>query len=106
MTASERASGAFPTTDRRGSRWGLRQGGRVEQANRRSGGHGATVRSMGARAFPAEELRDDFRLACVSRAVDDRQIALQKQSRVFFQISGAGHEALLLALARELRAGY
>jgi 2-oxoisovalerate dehydrogenase E1 component len=33
-------------------------------------------------------------------------MSLQKQSRVFFQISGAGHEALLLALARHLRAGY
>jgi 2-oxoisovalerate dehydrogenase E1 component len=39
-------------------------------------------------------------------AIDDREIALQKQSRVFFQISGAGHEALLLALAHELRPGY
>ena len=42
----------------------------------------------------------------VSRALDDREISLQKQSRVFFQISGAGHEALLLGLARELRPGY
>jgi len=48
----------------------------------------------------------DFRLACISRALDDREITLQKQSRVFFQISGAGHEALLLALARSLRPGY
>ncbi|MBX3313985.1 MAG: dehydrogenase [Actinobacteria bacterium] len=31
---------------------------------------------------------------------------MQKQSRVFFQISGAGHEALYLALARHLRPGY
>ena len=31
---------------------------------------------------------------------------MQKQSRVFFQISGAGHEALGLALARHLRPGY
>ena len=45
--------------------------------------------------FPRDELIDDFRLACVSRAIDDREISLQKQSRVFFQISGAGHEALL-----------
>ena len=52
------------------------------------------------------ELIDDFRLACVSRAIDDREIAMQKQSRVFFQISGAGHEALGLALARHLRPGY
>ena len=53
-----------------------------------------------------DEAIADFRLACISRALDDREIALQKQTRVFFQISGAGHEALLLALARELRPGY
>jgi 2-oxoisovalerate dehydrogenase E1 component len=57
-------------------------------------------------AYPADELRHDLLLAHVSRAIDDREIALQKQSRVFFQISGAGHEALLLGLAHELRAGY
>ena len=45
------------------------------------------------RGFPVDELIDDFRLACVSRAIDDREITMQKQSRVFFQISGAGHEA-------------
>ena len=56
--------------------------------------------------YPPEELRRDLLLARVSRATDDREIALQKQSRVFFQISGAGHEALLLALAHELRPGY
>ncbi|HET9443327.1 MAG TPA: thiamine pyrophosphate-dependent enzyme, partial [Acidimicrobiales bacterium] len=58
------------------------------------------------RGYPRDELVEDFRLACVSRALDDREISLQKQSRVFFQISGAGHEALLLALARHLRPGY
>jgi len=57
-------------------------------------------------SYPADELRHDLLLACISRAIDDREIALQKQSRVFFQISGAGHEALYLALAHELRAGY
>jgi 2-oxoisovalerate dehydrogenase E1 component len=66
----------------------------------RSGGGGMLF------GFPHAELIDDFRLACVSRAIDDREMALQKQSKVFFQISGAGHEALLLGLARSLRAGY
>ncbi len=56
--------------------------------------------------FPREELLEDFRIACLSRALDDREILLQKQSRVFFQISGAGHEILLLALARSLRPAY
>src|SRR3954449_9439929 len=58
------------------------------------------------RGLPVDELIDDFRTACVLRAIDDREMNLQKQSRVFFQISGAGHEALLLALARHLRPGY
>ncbi|HWW53200.1 MAG TPA: thiamine pyrophosphate-dependent enzyme, partial [Acidimicrobiales bacterium] len=58
------------------------------------------------RGYPVTELLEDFRLACISRAIDDREITLQKQSKVFFQISGAGHEALLLGLARNLRASY
>ena len=58
------------------------------------------------RGFPVNELIDDLRTAHISRCLDDREIALQKQSRVFFQISGAGHEALLLGLARSLRPSY
>ncbi len=52
------------------------------------------------------EALDDYRLALVSRHLDDREIALRQQSKVFFQISGAGHEALCLGLARSLRPGY
>lgn len=55
---------------------------------------------------PTSEAIEDYYLACVSRALDDREIALQKQRQVFFQISGAGHEAVLLALARSLRPAY
>ncbi len=55
---------------------------------------------------PTRHLLADLRLALLSRAIDDKEIALQKQNRVFFQISGAGHEALCLAAARELRAGH
>jgi 2-oxoisovalerate dehydrogenase E1 component len=63
----------------------------------------APVAQIGGLA-PSEVL-EDLRTAWISRLLDDREIALQKQSRVYFQISGAGHEALLLGLARELRAG-
>src|SRR5580698_9368795 len=58
------------------------------------------------RGIPVEALKADFATAWISRYLDDREIALQKQSRVFFQISGAGHEALLIGLGRELRPGY
>jgi 2-oxoisovalerate dehydrogenase E1 component len=52
------------------------------------------------------EAVDDLRLAHISRFLDDREIALRQQNRAFFQISGAGHEALLLGLARYLRASH
>jgi 2-oxoisovalerate dehydrogenase E1 component len=57
------------------------------------------------RDLPTEEVIGDLRQAWISRLLDDREISLQKQSRVFFQISGAGHEALLLGLAHDLRPG-
>ncbi len=59
-----------------------------------------------ADGVPADEAIADYRLALVSRELDDREIALRRQSRVYFQISGAGHEALGLGLARSLRPGY
>jgi 2-oxoisovalerate dehydrogenase E1 component len=58
------------------------------------------------RGVPVDEIREDYGRAWISRFLDDREIALQKQSRVFFQISGAGHEALLLGLGRYLRPAY
>jgi 2-oxoisovalerate dehydrogenase E1 component len=70
-------------------------------------GKGATVVAPSEyRGYERAQLIEDYRLACTSRALDDREIMLQKQSRVFFQISGAGHEILLLALARSLRPSY
>ncbi len=68
---------------------------------RRAGNGAGTQHPL--RGLDHEQLVQDFRLACLSRALDDREIMLQKQSRVFFQISGAGHEILLTALAHSLR---
>jgi 2-oxoisovalerate dehydrogenase E1 component len=68
----------------------------------------ATVQddTLSYRGFARAELIADYRTALISRFLDDREINLQKQSRVFFQISGAGHEALLLALSHSLRPAY
>src|SRR5918998_834436 len=98
-------SGQSAATVKRGSQG--KRGRRKADAAGQAGDQ-ATPVSAAQRlaAFDADELRRDLRLACVSRAIDDREIALQKQSRVFFQISGAGHEALYLALARSLRPGH
>ena len=47
-----------------------------------------------------------YRLMFLSRAVDDREILLKRQQKTFFQVSGAGHEALQVGAALALRAGY
>ena len=58
------------------------------------------------RGLPLDEVLSDYRLALVSRYLDEREMTLQKHSRAFFQISSAGHEALCLGFARSLRPGY
>ncbi|MBK9061745.1 MAG: dehydrogenase E1 component subunit alpha/beta [Acidobacteria bacterium] len=53
--------------------------------------------------------RDDllraFRNMVTSRRIDDREIQLKRQNRIFFQISGAGHEALQTAIAAHMKKG-
>jgi 2-oxoisovalerate dehydrogenase E1 component len=53
-----------------------------------------------------EVLRRAWRLMVLSRRLDDREIQLKRQNRIFFQISGAGHEAPLVAAGMLLRPGY
>jgi 2-oxoisovalerate dehydrogenase E1 component len=52
-----------------------------------------------------EDLLQAFRTVYTSRRIDDKEIQLKRQNRIFFQISGAGHEAAQVALARSLRPG-
>ena len=53
-----------------------------------------------------EQLIEAYRHMYTSRRVDDREILLKRQQKIFFQISGAGHEAVGVAAAFALKAGY
>src|SRR5437879_1820956 len=53
-----------------------------------------------------QQLTEAYRIMYTSRRLDDREIMLKRQQKIFFQISGAGHEAIGVAAAFALKAGY
>ena len=74
---------------------------------------GADTRATGRRECGSDddglsrhELLDAYRLMLLSRKIDDREIQLKNQTKAFFQISGAGHEAVLVAAGKHLRPGH
>jgi 2-oxoisovalerate dehydrogenase E1 component len=52
------------------------------------------------------QLVEAYRFMYMSRRVDDREILLKRQQKIFFQISGAGHEAIGVAAAMAMKPGY
>jgi 2-oxoisovalerate dehydrogenase E1 component len=74
--------------------------------------HGADPRAAARRArgehegLTRDELLTAYRTMPLSRKIDDKEIQLKNQSQAFFQISGAGHEAVLVAAGAHLRGGY
>ncbi len=47
-----------------------------------------------------------YRTMYTSRRIDDRELLMKRQQKIFFQISGAGHEGIGVAAGRALRSGY
>jgi 2-oxoisovalerate dehydrogenase E1 component len=66
----------------------------------------AAGKQVAGTAMSCEQLVEFYRLMYLSRRTDDREIVLKRQQKIFFQISCAGHEALLVAAGMALRPGY
>ena len=57
-------------------------------------------------ALSREQLLQAFRTMFLSRRLDDKEIQLKRQNKIFFQISGAGHEAITVAAGLVMRPSY
>lgn len=57
-------------------------------------------------AMDTETLVTVYKTMYCSRRLDDKELLLKRQNKVYFQISGAGHEAVLVAAGMVLKAGY
>jgi 2-oxoisovalerate dehydrogenase E1 component len=64
------------------------------------------LRPPGPLGLGRDELIRAFRIMYLSRRIDDREILLKRQSKIYFQISGAGHEAIQTAAGMVLRPGH
>ena len=76
----------------------LRTGGRLATTSQPN-----TAAQARFEGLSADQLIHAFRIMHTARRLDDREVVLKRQNRIFFQISGAGHEAVQTAAGLVMR---
>src|SRR3954471_24452636 len=65
-----------------------------------------TSRPKTSTRLDKQDQLDLYRIMLLARRIDDKEIQLKRQNKIFFQISGAGHEGVLAAASKVFRPSY
>ncbi|MBA2459511.1 MAG: dehydrogenase, partial [Gemmatimonadales bacterium] len=65
-----------------------------------------TSRARASTSLEKADLLELYRIMLLARRIDDKEIQLKRQNKIFFQISGAGHEGVLAAASKVFRPAY
>jgi 2-oxoisovalerate dehydrogenase E1 component len=91
---------------RAGTLWGEKRGMATTKVDPKLNENNLAKKAQVYQGLTSQQLVEAYRTMFTSRRLDDREILLKRQQKVFFQISGAGHEAMGVAAAFSLKPSY